>query len=271
MTTATFNATPFPHHVTTRSPGDGLRAVPGALRSEWIKFSTLRSAKVLLALTVAVNLFTTWAVAMWVTGEVLIVSRVFVYPAVFTAVLAAIGGALLFTAEAQHGTLATALTAQPARWVLATSKAAMATASGVLLGLVGMAAGVAGAVAVGLPGGDTSTVAATALCALLFTALAAVIGLGVGMVVRSSAGAISGLLVWWFVIERLTVQFAPPKVGRFLPFDAGSRLLQVGGAYDTPEILDVAFARPQLALVFGAYAAIATIAGTVLLYRRDIG
>jgi hypothetical protein len=231
----------------------------------------LRSAKVLVALTVAVNLFTTWAVAMWVTDEVLVVSRVFVYPAVFTAVLAAIAGTLLFTAEAQHGTLATALTAQPARWVIALSKTTMATAAGVALGVVGMAAGFVGAVAVGLPGGDTSNVAATAVSALLFAALAAVIGLGVGIIVRSSAGAISGLLVWWFVAENLIVRLAPPKVGRFLPFDAGSRLLKVGGAYDTPEILEVQFARPQLALVFGAYAAVAMIVGTVLLYRRDNG
>jgi ABC-2 type transport system permease protein len=99
--------------------------------------------------------------------------------------------------------------------------------------------------------------------------LAAALGLGVGMIVRSSAGAISGLLVWWFVSENLILRLAPPKVGRFLPFDAGTRLLQVGGAYDTPEVLDAQLARPQLALVFGAYAVVAMVVGTVLLYRRD--
>jgi ABC-2 type transport system permease protein len=267
MTITTLTATPTRHHPTSRSRDDELGAIPGALRSEWIKLASLRSTKVLIALTLAVNLFTTWAAAMWVTDEVLVVSRVFVYPAVFTAVISAIAGSLLFTSEVQHGTLATALTAQPARWVIAASKATMAAAVGLALGAVGMTAGVVAAVAVGLPTGDTSTIPVTALAALLFTALAAALGLGIGMVLRSSAAAISGLLVWWFVAENLLLRLAPPTVGRFLPFDAGTRLLQVGGAYKTPANLELA--RPQLALIFGAYAAIAMVVGTVLLYRRD--
>lgn len=267
MTATPLTVLPARRHPAIRSRNDDLRAIPGALRSERIKLASLRSTKVLVALTLAVNLFTTWAAAMWVTDEVLVASRVFVYPAVFTAVISAIAGALLFTAEVQHGTLATALTAQPARWVIAGTKAATAAAVGLVLGTVGMTAGAVAAIAVGLPAGDTSTVPATALAALLFTGLAAVLGLGVGMIVRSSAAAVSGLLVWWFVAENLLLRLAPPTVGRFLPFDAGTRLLQVGGAYETPE--NLALARPQLALIFGAYAVVAMVAGTHLLYRRD--
>ena len=44
--------------------------------------------------------------------------------------------------------------------------------------------------------GDTSGVATAVLWALLYTVGAALLGLGVGMVVRHSAGAVSGLLVW---------------------------------------------------------------------------
>ncbi len=260
-----------PRHPSARSSAGDMGRIPGALRSEWIKLSSLRSARLVVAFTIAVNLFTTWAVAMWVTDEVLIVSRVFVYPANFTAVLAAVTGTLIFTAEAQHGTLATALTAQPARWVIALSKAATAATTGLVLGAVGMVAGAIGAIAVGLPAGDTSAVPATVLATLAFVALAATIGLGVGMIVRSSAAAISGLLVWWFVAENIIVRVVPAEVGRFLPFDAGSRLLQIGGAYDTPEILAAQFNRPQLALIFGFYAAVAMSAGTILLYRRDNG
>jgi hypothetical protein len=250
-----------------RTPVDGLDAVRRALRSEGIKVRSLRSTRLLVGLTVVVNLFTAWATEMWVTDEVLVVSRVFVYPAVFTAVISAIAGSLLFTAEVQHGTLATALTARPERWTLAASKAITAAAVGLVLGVVGMATAAVAAIAVGLPAGDTSTVAATAFAALLFTALAAVLGLGVGLIVRSGAAAVSGLLVWWFVAENLVLRLAPPSVGRFLPFDAGTRLLQIGGAYESPENLELA--RPQLALVFGAYAVIAMGVGTVLLHRRD--
>jgi ABC-2 type transport system permease protein len=269
MTATTRTTPPAWNHPTARSRGDELAAFRGALRSESMKLASLRSTKGLIALTLAVNLLTSWAVAMWATDEVLVVSRVFVYPGVFTAVIAAIAGSLMLTAEAQHGTLAIALTAQPARWVIAASKATIATAGGLVLAAVGMTAGAVAAIAVGLPAGDTSAVPATASAALLFTALAAVLGLGVGMIVRSTAGAISGLLVWWFVAENLILRLAPVEVGRFLPFDAGTRLLQVGGAYNTPAVLDAQLARPQLALVFGAYAAAAMVSGTLLLYRRD--
>ena len=269
MATTTLTAAPTRSHDTIRSRHGDLAAIGAALRSEWIKLASLRSTKALIMLTVAVNLVTAWAVATWVTDEVLVVSRVFVYPGVFTAVISAVAGSLMFTAEAQHGTLAIALTARPARWVIATAKTAMAAAFGLVLAVVGMIAGLAAAVGAGLPAGDTSAVPTTVAAAVLFTSLAATLGLGVGMIVRSSAGAVSGLLVWWFVAENLILRVAPANVGRFLPFDAGTRLLQVGGAYQSPEILDAQLTRPQLALVFGAYAALAAIAGTVLLHRRD--
>lgn len=261
MTTAT--------PTSTRSTRTDLRTLPDALESEWIKLSSLRATRIILVLTAVVNVLTAWAVSETVTDEVLTVSRVFVYPAVFTAVLAAISGILMFTAEVQHGTLATTMAAQPARWVIVVGKAAAAGGMGVVLGVIGMAAAFGASVASGLKAGDTSTITATALCALLFTALTAAIGLGVGMCVRHTAGAISGLLVWWFVVENLLLRFTPPELGRFVPFDAGYRLLQVGGAYETPDSIAVALGRPELAFVFGSYAAVALVVGTVLLYRRD--
>lgn len=257
-----------------RSRHDGVRAVPTVLKSEWIKLSSVRANKAILALTIIVNAFTAWAVATWGPGpggvdEVLTASKVFVYPAVFTAVLAAVAGILLFTAEAQHGTLATSLTAQPARWVIAVSKMMTIAAVALVLAAAGMVTAFVSALVSGLPLGDTSAMAVTALYALLFTTLAALIGLGIGMITRHSAAAISGLLVWWFVGENLLLRFAPATVSRFLPFDAGYRLLGVGGASNTPAIVAAELPRPQLALVFAAYAAICTVVGTVLLHRRD--
>jgi ABC-2 type transport system permease protein len=266
MTTITHDITT---RSTTRSTRDDLDAVPQALRSEWIKLSSLRANKVILVVAAAVNGLAAWSVATFVTDEVLTVSEVFVYPAVLTAALAAIAAILVFTSEAQHGTLAGSLAAQPTRWVLAASKTATAAVIGVVLGAVGMIGGVAGATLGGLERGDTSAMAITALWAMFFTSMASLIGLGLGMIVRHSAGAISGLLVWWFVVENLVRPIAPPNVGRFLPFDAGYRLLEVGSDFDTPAILAVAFTRPQLALVFSGYAAVAMIVGTVLLSRRD--
>ena len=91
-----------------------LQAMPDALRSEWIKLASVRSNRVLLALTAVIGAIAAFATAKLVTDEVLTVAQVFVYPAVFTAVFAAVAGILLFTSEAQHGTLALTLAAQPA-------------------------------------------------------------------------------------------------------------------------------------------------------------
>lgn len=247
-----------------------LRALPDVLRSERIKLSTVRTTKVLLGLTLVVGFIAAYATAKLVTDEVLTVSKVFVYPAVFTAVFAAISGILMFTSEAQHGTLGVTLTAQPARWVIATAKAPMANAVGITLGAVGMASAAAGAAVGGLALGNTAAMAATAGWALLYTSTAATIGLGVGMIARHSAGAISGLLVWWFVAENLLRTFTPPTIGRFLlPFDAGYRTLGVGSKFDNPEILAAALRAPQYAVIFAAYAVLTLAAGTVLLSRRD--
>ncbi|MBA2557350.1 MAG: hypothetical protein H0V12_08430 [Chloroflexi bacterium] len=253
----------------TRSGHDDVRSLPSALRSEWIKLSSLRSFRLMTVMTALLGGLTSLAVARFVTDEVLVASDVFVYSTVLTAVLAAITGLLLFTSEAQHGTLAGTLAAQPARWVTVTAKALLAAARGVALGAIGMAAGFAGAVAGGLAVGDTP-IAATAAWALAFTALAALLGLGVGMIVRHGSAAISGLLVWWFVVENLLAVFLPADVLRFLPFYAGTALLGIVSDFASPEEIAIALTKLQDALVFGGYTTVMLIAGAVLLYRRDV-
>lgn len=260
---------PTRHRAATRSKSDDVKAIPTVLKSEWIKLSSVRANKAILAVTVGAGVLVAWAVATLVTDEVLYVSEVGFYWTTVTAVLAAIGGILLFGSEVQHGTLAAALTAQPARWVIALSKTLTATAVGLVLGAAGLAAGFGGALIGGIAMGDTSTIAATTLWALLFTALSAVLGLGIGMIVRHSSGAVAGLLVWGFVVENLLNLFIPEKLSRFLPFLAGNHLLALDSDLDSAEAIAVALTRPQNALVFGGYTAIALIVGVVLLHRRD--
>jgi ABC-2 type transport system permease protein len=270
-TTTTSPATmaPTKHHLATRSTRDDVKAFPTVLRSEWIKLSSLRANRAILALTVIVGGFVSWAVATLITDEVLVVSQVYIYSTVLTAVFAAVAGILLFTSEAQHGTLAATLTAQPARWVIAVSKTITAATIGLVLGASGMTAGYLGAVVGGLDMGDTSTMAATTIWALLFTSLAALFGLGVGMIIRHGSGAISGLLVWWLVVENLLILFLPEQISRFLPFFAGNGLLAIESDTATPESIAVALTRPENALLFGGYATLALVVGTILLYRRD--
>jgi ABC-2 type transport system permease protein len=253
----------------TRSTGHDARAVLSALRSEWIKASTVRVNAAILVFALVAGLFVSWAVATFVTDEVLVVAQVGFYWTSVTGMLAAIAGVLLFGSEVQHGTLAAAVAARPSRWIIALAKTLTAAALGLVIGATGLVAGFGGAVLAGLDAGDTSSLAATISWALLFTTLSAVLGLGVGMIVRNSTAAIGGILVWGFVVENLLNLFLPVEVTRFLPFFAGNKLLAYNNDFDTPEAIAVALTRSESALVFGGYAGVALLVGTLLLYRRD--
>ncbi|MFT7601467.1 MAG: ABC-2 type transport system permease protein [Acidimicrobiales bacterium] len=251
----------------TRSAGDVLNALPLTLKSEWVKASTILSNKVVLGLAVAVSGGMTWAVANFVTDEVLTVAEVFAFGTIFTAVFAAIGGILMYASEAQHGTMAPTLTAQTSRVVVASSKAVTAAGFGLLVGISGLIAGIGGSQLGGIAMGDTSTMLGDGGRALLFTALASILGVGVGMIARHSTAAISGLLVWWLVVENLLNAFVVERWARFLPFTAGNGLLGTSSGPNPDQ--DLALSLTENGLVFGAYAAVALTIGTVFFCRRD--
>jgi hypothetical protein len=121
------------------------------------------------------------------------------------------------------------LTAQPSRWVTAAAKTVMAASRSLWLGAAGMTAGFVGGLLGGLEIGSTRTIVETALWALLYTSLAAVLGLSVGILVRHSSASLSGVLVWGLVLENLLTVFAPESASRFLPFVADNNLLGIVG------------------------------------------
>ena len=243
-----------------------LTALTRSLRSDLIKLTTLRSNTALLGLTIATGLAVTWGAARYI-DEPMTVANLFTFSVVFTAVFAAIGGVLAITSEAQHGTLGPTLAAQPARSVVVGAKALVVAAFGALLGLAGAASGALGAALGGIPVGDTSGVAATTTASLTFTTLAAVLGLGVGLAARHSTAAVSGLLVWWLVVENLLTAFLDPRIARFLPFYAGNAL--VGIAPEDAASVTSALTRPRGAFVLAGYALIALAVGTAMLHRCD--
>ena len=273
MTTITSQPTdhmPATDEPATRSRTDTLAALPRTLRSEWIKLSTIRSNTAILALTIALNGVVSWAIANFVTDEgELFVDKVFAFSTLFTAVFAAVAGILIYSSEAQHGTLGPTLTAQPARLAIAIAKALTAAAFGAVLGAAGLAAGLAGASASDIETGDASSILGTSLWAVLFVSLATVLGLGIGMVARHSTAAISGLLVWWLVVENLLNVFLDQPLSRFLPFVAGNGLLPLDDPAASIETLSATLSNAENALVFGGYATLALAVGTVLLCRRD--
>ncbi len=252
----------------TRSAADAVRSLPGSLRSEFIKITSVRSNGAIAMLAIAVSGFATWAVANFVTDEVLTTAEVFTFATVFTAVFAAVAGILMFSSESQHGTLSPMMTAQPSRAVIAVAKTIAAGSFGALLGLIGMAAAIAGSALAGIEFGDTSTMASDGGRALLFTICASVLGVGIGMIARHSAAAISGLLVWWLVVENLLSVFVSERYARFMPFSAGNAM--VGAATGAERVDDtLLLSATENALVFGGYALAAVLIGAVLLKKVE--
>lgn len=258
----------------THTGRDALTAVTGGINSEWIKLRSLRSTPLILAGTAVIGVALSWILATFVktdpnTDQAFTISQTFIFSTWLTTMLASIVGTLMFTSEVQHGTLPNAVMAQPARWVIVTAKTVVASGFGLVMGIVGMTAGFAGAVLGGLDAGDSSGVAATVLWGLFLTSMASLFGLGVGMILKHGAMATSTVLIWALVIENLIRGFAPPTVSRFLPFSAAAGLLGIRQAGDTDETVAAALSRVQDAFLFGGYVVAALAIGTVLLYRRD--
>ncbi len=270
-TTTSSSTTPWTitGSATVRTTAADVHAVPAALRSEWIKLSSLRANRIILALTAVIGGLIAGGLAATATDPTLTASELFIYPLPLVAMLAAVAGILLFTGEAQHGTLPVVLAARPARWVIVAAKTITAAMVGLTLGTIGMATGFAGAAVGGVDLGSGSHLASRGLWALLYIVLASLIGLGVGMIVRHSAAAITGLLMWSFVIESLFAPILPEAVRHALPFSAGYRLLDAGSNFEAPVTITHTLARPEYALVFAGYALASLVIGTVLLYRRD--
>jgi ABC-2 type transport system permease protein len=273
MTSNTLHATPSTRRgdtLSVLSRHDLVRTLPTALRNERIKLSTIRSNRAILILTASIGAIASFSIAKWMTDDFHLISDAFVFSTLFTSMIASVAGILIFTSEVQHGTLTPTLTAQPTRWVVAFSKMQMAALFGGLLGLAGMAAGLVGALVGGLEVGSVTTILTTAMWGVLYTSVAAVLGLGVGLIARHSSVAIAGLLIWALVIESLIFTFVPEEFSRFLPFLAGDKMLAIEFQAAETDLTVAVLTRGQGALVFGLYAAVAIVIGTVLFRRRDV-
>lgn len=103
-------------------------------------------------------------------------------------------------------------------------------------------------------------------------AIAAVVAVAVGTIVRQSAGAIAILLLWPLVLEGLftLIPNVGPTVGPWLPFAAGDRfvspqrsisdLFQTSGTVPTPL---------QGLLVFAGFAVLLWLIALIVLRKRD--
>jgi ABC-2 type transport system permease protein len=167
------------------------------------------------------------------------------------------------TDEFRHGTITPSLLVAPRRRrfvgakviALASAGLLIAAVAGAVLIVTALSVAAINGTALNLGAGDWPLFAGM----LLSGAFWPVIGVGVGLIVRSQVAAIVGGLVWLMAIEQM-VQGRLGRFGGLLPGDAGLGLfLSPNGRFVLAG-----------ALVLAAYALAAAGAGALVLSRRDV-
>jgi ABC-type transport system involved in multi-copper enzyme maturation permease subunit len=271
------NTTISLHHTTldsTPAPSPIFRDVRAAIRSEWIKLRSVRATPIFVGLTTVIGVGMSLILGNLVKTDPyehlpFTIGNTFLVSSWLTTLFAVVAGTLLFTSEVQHGTLAGALTSRPSKPIIIGAKAFIAAVLGFAMGALGIVGGLVGGIASGMDTGDMSGAVSGVAWALALTTLAAVLGLGVGIIVRHSAAAVTSVLVWALAVETLVRGMVPATVSRLLPFTAAHGLLGTRSAADTPETLAAALSNVGNVAVIGGWAAAAVAIGTVLLIRQD--
>jgi hypothetical protein len=181
-------------------------------------------------------------------------------------------GALVITSEYGTGMIRATLTAVPQRRLVLSAKAIVFAATALLTGIASCFAAYLTFQAF-LPGDDSLRsslgdpgVARAVIGGGLYLAMIGMLGLGLGMIIRSSAGTIATLFGLLFV-PSILISLLPSgwqtTIGPYLPMNAGEQIF-------------IAVNRDANALtpwtgftVFGLYAAAALTTGFLLINRRD--
>ncbi len=284
MNTTTTTTTTIAAATTLTSPGTSARAASApspvvrdlraAVRSEWIKLRSIRATPLFVGLTAVIGIGMSQILGRVVKTDPyehlpFTIGNTFLVSSWLTTLFAVVAGTLLFTSEVQHGTLAGSLTARPSKAIIIGAKTFIAAVLGFAMGALGIVGGLVGGVTSGMDTGEMSSAVSGVAWALVLTTGASVLGLGVGLIVRHSAAAVTSVLVWALAVETLVRGMVPATVSRLLPFTAAHGLLGTRSAADTPETIAAALSNLGNAAVIGCWATVAVAIGSALLIRKD--
>ena len=233
------------------------------IRSEYRKLASTRSVYWLTAGVVALSMVAVFSASGQKEAEYLrdIGEQQFVFLGTFTKLLLIVLGIRSVTDEYRFGTVLPTFVAQPMRWKVLIAKAVVVAGAGALVALLGQvvmmgsAVGMFSAHGYGLEVG--SEMARLILGGTLAGMMWALLGVGIGALVRSQVVAIVGSFVWLMGLEEMI----RPRLGdlaRFLPGQAGTGLAIVDDAL-------VVGASAMLAWVL-----VALLSGAVMTERADI-
>lgn len=265
---------------------DARLTFPRIVRSEWIKFRTLRStiwtlASTLVLMVGIVTLFSAvGALESNNTGGGDGGGSVAVFPlaAALTQLAVVVLGVLVITGEYSTGMIRSTLTAVPRRLPAMWAKGVVLAVSIFVVSMAAVAASlvsmqlILGAKGLAPDLGDNETVRILVGTPLYLSAIA-LLAFAIGAILRHSAGALATVLGLLLVIENLfTIPWKPLQmISPFLPGTAGSRLLMPHEQID-------ALSQGAVGAVLGPWAGfgvllawVAVLLGvaTVLLKRRN--
>lgn len=266
----------------------------GILHSEWVKLVTLRSTwwclGAIALLTIGIPALIALALGdgggsagnadagyfNWMMATTL--------PIGFSVLIAAVLGCLVITGEFGTGMIRSTIAAAPRR--LSTLFAKSVVIGGVVFvsGFVALALGALASGAV-LSAADYTIDPAdgrvwlTLLSAAAYPALVAVFSVGVGTIIRNSAGSIAAVLGLLLVVPTI-IQLIGALLGATWAFDLGAFLpSSLGTTMYTPTLEGMNMGMTQgtvtlepwqAALALAGWAAAALIGGALLLKRRDV-
>jgi ABC-type transport system involved in multi-copper enzyme maturation permease subunit len=240
------------------------------IRSEWIKLSTLRTTWILAALSIVTAIAITAVAVGTVQEEMSSLERLdlLLTPApLLVRLFILVLGILAFANEYRYGTIVPTLTAAPIRTELLGAKLIVLGGFGLVLGaVVTLASVVTGLTVLSIVGQPVSVfggeIPRAIAGTILFYGICALLGVGVGVLVRQPTIAIGILIPWALFAEQALGAFLPNLVP-YLPFTAGEQLYAVT---TTGEPLDAGVG----AALFLTWTAIAIVAGSLLFQRRDV-
>lgn len=261
-----------------RSPAGLVPLFTGILRSEARKLGTVRSMLWALLAVVAFNVVTAALLGALLPGH-LSANRKTTIDSVrvslgglhLSQIAVGLLGVLAVTSEYGSGMIRATLAAVPQRRLLLTAKALVLAATAAVTGIAACLAAYLVFQAF-LPAGDAmrTTLAGPGVLraitgAALYLTVLALLGFGLGAVLRSSAGAVAVLFGVLFVPTLLTALLPSSwqdTLGPYLPMNAGNAVYTV-----RPE---AHMLQPWAGFgVFCLYAAAALAAGFALIGRRD--
>jgi ABC-2 type transport system permease protein len=246
-----------------------------AIRSEWIKLRTIRSNWVLVVLAalfpiVIVLLFAGLGNAENMEGEDIF--NVLSASAILTQMLLGVLGVLSITGEYSSNTIRPTLAATPRRNRVMTAKGVVVSTVAVVVMAVVVAVSLVGGAAIADGrGADLGTSAledllAPAVGLVLFTGMVVLMGLGFGVILRSTPAAIALFVLWPLLVEGViggaTSAAGLDGVGNWLPYGAGTTLSDLEPSGDP-------FGRITGGLWFAGFLAVLGAFGSGLLARRD--